>query len=692
MEQNFADLLTGAFSDTSLPSFPEGELDFEPLHFDEYLPNRRLPALKEEDEEIGQTISMSVGDVLVTHELSLTEDNTNNTEEKTDSTEDQEGAGGTERFGTGVSKTPVKQPRVETVVAHKMEEEKSDSGEDTEEDIGTETHCSPGSWSLVVRSEEAFWDREQEVVGIGVSEGQAPALEGTEHPQVRNEQQGEIQNNDVTYFGRVSAHGRVKMTEHVCDVLENVEMQREEEECSSDSDQEGSSFSTEPHQDTEQAVSILKQYAALVNDKNEDETDRISGVVSEVPDLAMPDIDDVVADGCVQQHIEDKTKGFSEDHQEAGESLADHPSDLSSCEYVENAEKKAENNEVCTFSGTSENILLNSNITETKLMEDSEEFDQMEDLNLCTGRTKMDVKGVNVIITEVTEDRVQADKVTGYVDRSSGEVHVARELPNSLYHSPADSSIKTFEWSVEDESDSYKSSEDEDQNKTYEELPPGSTHQGLWKDKRAGDHPLHREGGENSLHHSVDDQRICETSSFSPIVTILPAEQCNAEVQQTGRLETDIHTRTNANKHGTIDDSFMFDDQYNTWGITEEEDDEDEERERNWEKEQERIDAFYKFYSDEEQDDITETKTRRVQFCVDSLSQIFQYDADSSSSEVEEDLNPGKECNLEDETQMIHNNKKRSWSMLKFMLNMSLATLMGLAVFWWARDQLDWLD
>ncbi|XP_046895877.1 uncharacterized protein si:dkey-183p4.10 isoform X2 [Hypomesus transpacificus] len=609
MEENFADLLTGAFSDTSLPSFPEGELDFEPLHFDEYLPNRRLPALKEEDEEIGQTISMSVRDVLVTHELSLTEDNTNNTDEETDSTEDQEGAGGTERFGTGVRKTPVKHPRVKTVVAHKMEEEITDSGEDIEEDIGTETLCSPGSWSLVVRSEEAFWDREQEVIGIGVSEGQALALEGTEHPQVRNEQQGEIQNNDVTYFGRVSAHGRVKMTEHVCDVLENVERQREEEECSSDSDQEGSNFSTEPHQDTEQAVSILKQNAALVNDNNEDEKDRISVVVSEVPDVAMPDRDDLVVCSCVQQHIEDKTKSFSEeDHQEAGD----------------------------------------------------------------------------------RQDREQSDKATGDVGRSSGEVHVARELPNSLYDIPAERSIKTFEWSVEDESDSYKSSEDEDQNKTCEELPPGSTHQGLWKDKRAGDPLLHREGGKNSLPHSVDDQRIRETSSFCPTVTILPAEQCNAEVQQTGRLETDIHTRTNANEHGTIDDSFMFDDQYKNWGITEEEDDEDEESERNWEKEQERIDAFYKFYSDEEQENITETKTRRVQFCVDSLSQIFQYDADSSS-EVEEDLNPGKDCNLEDETQMIHN-KKRSLSMLKFMLNMSLATLMGLAVFWWAKDQLHWLD
>lgn len=628
MEQNFADLLSNAFSDTSLPSLPVGDFEFEPLHFDEYPSNGRLPPLKEEDEalapeQIGAGMSLSEGDSLVTYEICLTEDDTNNTKEEAGLTEEQDITTGLETFFTGVTKTPARHPWVETVVAHKMEES-THSEEEEEEFIGSDSLLSPGSWSVVVHSDKTFWEEDQEDVGLTITEGQALTLEGTEHPQVRNEQQGEFQNNDVTYFGRVSAHGGVKMTEDEYEGLKKVKNQSEEDDKKkkSDSDHEGLSSFTEHHQEVEQDINKLTKNVAL--DAEDKDEDRFSVRVSKASDLAMPNMDDVsVFDGFVRENTEEKIKDFlGEDHQEAGESLADYLSEFSFSGYVEDGGPRVENNEDRMSLGPSENVFLESIIPEMKLMENSEESDEVEDLDMYMARTGMDVAVREVVKAQKVEEREglnEAGNVRGDVGRSSGGEVVTQDLPNSMYN----------------------------------------------------------------------------TVFVKPTVTCLPAEQFCAEVQQTGRLEKGIHTSIGTNKFGTVDDSFMFGNQSPDWGITEEKEDEDEEAGRNWEQGEERIKAFYRFYNDEEQENtlsLNETKTRRVQFSIDSLSQIFQYDADSSSEE-EGHLNTGEECNEKTETLGIHStdsNKHRSLSMPKFMLKMSLVTLMGLAMLWWATEQLDW--
>ncbi|XP_041713999.2 sarcoplasmic reticulum histidine-rich calcium-binding protein isoform X2 [Coregonus clupeaformis] len=163
MEQNSADLLTDAFSDTSLPSFPEGELDFESLHFDEAMSDispGMLPVLREEEEDVGQEEEEPGGETgnvsdhisVETYDVRVTEEDTHHTDE--------------EEMGSGEEETQ-----------HIDEEEMGSGEEETqhidEEEMGSGEEETQHIDELEIRSgEEETQHIDEEEIGSGEEETQ----------------------------------------------------------------------------------------------------------------------------------------------------------------------------------------------------------------------------------------------------------------------------------------------------------------------------------------------------------------------------------------------------------------------------------------------------------------------------------------------------------------------------------------
>ncbi|XP_061115041.1 serine-aspartate repeat-containing protein I isoform X2 [Conger conger] len=193
-----------------------------------------------------------------------------------------------------------------------------------------------------------------------------------------------------------------------------------------------------------------------------------------------------------------------------------------------------------------------------------------------------------------------------------------------------------------------------------------------------------------------------------------------------------------------------------------EEEDEEEEEERNWEQERERIQAFYRYYGDEEEDYGAQqedqgpsSRKHTVRFCLPTLPLQRDSDSDmdtvSSSSEDSDSGGPGSVANAvriaaasavriavadatssqatgagtwmpvrtEDgdceshreklsvflqQTQVTQvelnkmsaelraqHQRSRVPSVMKTVLKMSLLSVLGVIMFWWATDQLEWI-
>ena len=90
-------------ADTSLPSFPEGGFDFEPLDFDEAkteMSSGRLPVLREEEEDVdegqeeeepgGETGTVPDSISVKTYDVSLTEEDTQHIDDEEKWEEEEE--------------------------------------------------------------------------------------------------------------------------------------------------------------------------------------------------------------------------------------------------------------------------------------------------------------------------------------------------------------------------------------------------------------------------------------------------------------------------------------------------------------------------------------------------------------------------------------------------------------------------
>ncbi|XP_031700143.1 midasin isoform X2 [Anarrhichthys ocellatus] len=700
MEQSFADLLSDAFSGTAVPSFPDEDLDFENLNLDETSEAIKTDisqenAVTKEDgalqqEATGQTALLSN---METKNIYMAE---NVDEEQCDdkSEEDFEGVGVMNRDKT-----------LEDYTSSEEETEEKGSGEDEEEEEDEEDDIGPGEepGDLLrsVRCDDDFCDGNKE--DRIFTEGQPLAPEAAGNPQVRNEEQGESESDEeMSYFERVPERGSEMMVRGDGIEEDEREKEKEKEEDSRDSECEG--------REIEQEEAVL---ALCCEQKLEDPCgDGPAKANLEFPEISVKNLPDLIAEVDSEKYGE-KMKDFSgEEHQDAGESFADYPSDFSSCEYVEDGGKNQEKDyqskaSACASDSdsiTKQNTCLEGAVTDVMRMGRAEDTGEEGDGYLYSRNLEVDANEFRSL------DVANGEK--DFVEKVSGDAAVTG----------VDDGGETGE------SDSYTSSDDEFQEKRsdVELMCP--------QDAASSDYYNRVDPADFHIHWNLDvltaDTRLSEdlltaedtdeVDALLSDVTQHPAEDGNSySVVQSAKT-------TNPSNQGSLDDSFFFNTEPEASGIMETGqlgDDEDEE-ERDWEKEQQRIKAFYEFYDDSDGENESEGRQIKVQFCADPLSQVIHYETDSdraslsSSTDGEEDLSSAetseelKELNNATEmsqacdppnTQLPENvpdisdthictKKHKCFNMLKLTLKMGLVILTGLLMFWFATDQAGWFS
>ncbi|KAE8293362.1 hypothetical protein D5F01_LYC08473 [Larimichthys crocea] len=390
-------------------------------------------------------------------------------------------------------------------------------------------------------------------------------------------------------------------------------------------------------------------------------------------------------------------KDFSgEEHQEAGESFADYPSDFSSYEDVEDGGKNKKSDHQST---AKQDAWLERAVTNITWMRRDEETAEEGDEYLYS------------IDLEVDADKFRGlDVATEEKDREKTEFVKA-----GLAYAVVTGSDDGEETS---ESDSYSSDDDDEVQvkRSDEELVENMCQQDLESNKQL--EGLH--GGSSAAFALWSTSDDYNRADFNINWNNLLSEDL-LTTEDTDRAETlfsDLTLRPRRSRQhllyasGSSELGQLGDDEY--------------EDERNWEQEKERIKAFYEFYDDSEGENDREGRQIKVQFCTDPLSQVIHYETDSSdrdslssSTDREEDLSSAETseelkepedimqmqpvCEPPRDTQPPENvpdpcktqnctRKHKCLNMLKLTLNMGVVIGMGLVMLWFATDQADWLS
>lgn len=434
--------------------------------------------------------------------------------------------------------------------------------EDEEEDMGAGEE--PGELLMSVRCGNEFCNGNKE--DRIFAEGQPLAPEGAENPQVRNEEQGDSESDEeLSYFERVPEHGsgmRIKG-----DGIEEDEQERKEEK---QEDSENEAMKTEQEENV-----LARCFEPEARNPRRDGPAKASLEFPDI-DLSVQNLQDLVADVDSEEYVE-KMKDFSGgEHQEAGESFADYPSDCSSCEYVEDGGKNQESNHQ---SAAKQDTCSERAETDLRWM----------------GRAKdSDEEGVEYLFSIDLE--VAADGFSS-LDAMSGEKDKGKiELVERMSGDAAVMGCETGE------SDSYGSSDDEGQGnrsdkELFEKMFPQDLHSGSsatfarWS--TCGDYNR-ADPADFNINWNPDAEDTDKGQTLLSDVT--PAEGVSTySVAQRGDART-----TSPSNQGSLDDSFFFNAELEASEITElgQLGDDEYEEERNWEQEQERIKAFYEFYDD----------------------------------------------------------------------------------------------
>ncbi|XP_060931234.1 dentin sialophosphoprotein [Limanda limanda] len=698
MEQDLSNLLSDAFSDSSVPLFPDGDLDFESLNFNGNFEEDET-GVADENRALHQE---GTGETAV---LLSTDPEDMYTSQSVDEVqfEDKEDFQG------------VRCPPEEDYTSSdgdcepegSVSGEDEDEEEDEDEDEGTADN--PGDLLMSVCCSAGSGHEEDRIL----AEGLPLAPQGAENPQVRKVEQDDNESDEeVSYFERVPERGNEMMTKGD----EITQDERESEGAKQGSDCESESMRVKQEENVESPYRGEPATAIL-----------------EFPDISGQNLQDLIAEVDGRENVE-KMEDFSgEEHEEAGEGFADYPSDFSSCEYVEDAFKQLESNSQASASphtsdrGSKANreVCVEGAVVDVAWMGTEEDTDEQGGRYLCRRGLEMDL---NVFRSYDVADRGKTE--------TAGNV-----------------SCET------DESESYSSSEDEVQVKRRdEELLDNKCLRDLQNDKKLEDTPLYRASSaafsrwSTSDDHHITNNRA-EPADFSTSwdldvsksASILSEDLSTAE--DTDETETalshmsqrpaeDINTcsvvqreeskSTSPSYQGSLDDSFFFNTEVQASGITElrQLGDDENEEDKSWE--EERIKAFFRFYNDSEGEDEREERQTRVHFCADPLSQVIHYETDSerdslssstdreddpSSAETSEELKEPDDiletipaCDPPPDTELPESKPEKDVSptqicsrrhkclrILKSILKMGLVIVMGLLMFWLATDLPDWL-
>ncbi|XP_036068572.1 otolith matrix protein OMM-64 isoform X2 [Oryzias melastigma] len=648
--ENFADLLTDAFSETSVPSFHDEDLDFESLGFDD----QRWREKAEDTttyEDLLQEAAAASGALLEEDVLFVAE----RADEEQDSDESPE--------VNFEDETPEKD--------YKSSDEDSDqegsvSGED--EEVGSGTAEEPGE--LLMEAHCLGGDKEDKIF----TEGRPLDPEGGDNPQVRNKTPSEVEGDvDVGYFGGVPERSR--------EMMMMIAMKEEEQERESENLKE-------------------KQEESVPSDGREDPCS--DGKTSEMfPDISLEYLQDLIDEVDDEEECVEKIAEFSgEEHQEAGESFADYPSDFSSCEYTEGG----------------------GNDHEQKM---SAEPSARQDVNVEESAAEMKT-------TAELFDEEEKDEVLYSIDLEMSAMLIQDEGQPQLLlgASGGDDGDETGK------SGSSSSSDDDEKLIPEESEENMSSHDAI-NTELTGNIQLYGDGiamlsrwGASDDHHFTDNTD--EFTSFELLKTdnetllSTPPSDVNRSPDDDPSTTSQNEERKKAtlSNQGSIDDDFLFEnEQSSTWNDEQGELGDDEDEKDRWEQEHERIEAFYKFYNDSDEDNAGERQTK-VQFCSNPLSQVIHYDnesdrdSDTSSSNRDEDLNSAERSEELVETEDMLQIKPasdpptdqppespadvsntpactehhESPQLLKLVLKMSVMMVMGLLMFCLTTDQADWFS
>ncbi|KAK1898196.1 Dual specificity protein phosphatase 19 [Dissostichus eleginoides] len=634
MEHSFAEPLSDAFSETAVTSFSDGDLDFENIHFeDKYI---RTEVVEKQYDDISDN-------------------------------EDFEGAG---------VRSSVKILE-EDYTSSESEQEGSVSGQyevAEAEDMGTGAQPESFFRSVSCSDEFCVGNKEDRVF----AEGQPLVLEGAENPQVRKEVQGEG-DEEVSYFERVPERSNEMMLRGD-GIREEDEQEKEEDLC--DSECEGMKIEQEEN---------VQCFGQEFENTCGDEAAKAS---LEFPEISGQNLKDLIAEVNGDENGE-KMKEFSgEEHQDAGESFADYPSDFSSCEYVGDEGKRQESNALACASNSETTEKQNTGLEKyvTDLISDVTCMGKDEDTEEEGGMYQYSRD------SEVYECR--------RLDVATGEKEVEENVWVDAAVAEVDNGGETGE------NDSYTSSDDYVQEKRSDEelfvitplQEPETTRN--WRTLKMGT-------VQRLMTKDIDEVK----TPLSDVTQRPAAEDVHSySVVQRG----DTKQTTSPSNSGSLDDDFFFNTEaYEITELGQLGEDESEE-ERNWD-EQERIRAFYEYYDDSDEETRRRERQIKVQFCSDPLSQVIHYETDECSdrdshrscTEGEEDLSSAetseelREIDVSREmtpacdtlnTQPPENmpdisdthicsRKQKCFNVLKLTLKMCVVILTGLLMFWLASDQ-----
>ncbi|KAM9752425.1 uncharacterized protein ACNS7B_008918 isoform 2-T2 [Menidia menidia] len=704
--EGFADLLTDAFSvildesvitETSVLSFPDGDLDFENLGFDEQSEEEKTDDKKtttdgaffqEATAETKALLGSAAQDMLYVAE---------NAE---DQSSDESGDGDF-KGASLMSKT-----HEDNYTSSEGESEKGDSvpDENEEEDVGSEEEAR--DLLVSVRCHEEFPDsiKEDEII----AEGLPMAPEGADNPQDRNKVRGEAESDeDVAYFGGVPEHSNEMMVKG--DV--NEDERQEIEEGFSVSECEGLTITPGENVCKQETESPYRGAAA--------------NTILEFPSLSLPNLQDLIAEVDGEENVEKMTDFSGEDHQEAGECFADYPSDLSSFEYTEdggNNQETKSNASTCMRQPTCPENVTWMGAGETD-EEREDDFLYSKDLEMNGDEVmRLDVAG-----------REQAEAVR---ESDDGD-----ETGESESYSSSDEG-EPLRTSREELAESVRVHYFENDKQMEDGQIYGGSGGALSAWSVSDDRHL-PDSGANQADFSSWDFDVLKTDTFLSDYLLSTedtdkAETCPSYVQRCpdddANSYSEVHREDrrmiSLSNQGSLDDSFFFNTELEASGVSEpgQQEHDEYEDERNWEKEQERIKAFYKFYNDSDEENPGKGRQIKVQFSSDQLSQVIHYETESSdrdsltSSDGEEDTEEDmSSTDTPDEmkesgdilqkkdaadppdvqvpespsdhsvTQTFKGTNK-TLSTLKLILKMVVLLGMGLLMFCLTADQMDWLS
>lgn len=398
------------------------------------------------------------------------------------------------------------------------------------------------------------------------AEGRPLPPQGAAHTEDSNKEQSD---EEVSYFERVPDGGGEMGIKG--DGIEDDEKESEEakQEDSSDSEREGMKIKQEEDEEEEEHC-----FARETENPDREDHERENWSL-EFPEISVKNLQDLLAE-VEGEECAVKVEEFSgEEHQEAGESFADYPSDFSSCEYVEEKCQLRESSSAANRDGDgrSEDV-------------DEEEEEYLYSRNLEDVECLRDLNGTNE-----SKDRGMLEPPEGEAESDDEVVSESESCSSSDYKDEvkrSDEDLNIYTKNL---------GRQEDRQHKESELQSGNRAEFSIRSAPA-DLDINWNPNVSTI-STLQIEELWTTEDTDKEETLLsgvthPAEDLYSSIQREG-AKTTI-----SSKYGSLDDSFFFDTGVESFEVTElsQQADDEYEDERNWDQEKERIKAFYKFYDD----------------------------------------------------------------------------------------------